>query len=94
MKPRPSGSAAVALVLAVGVSTALNVLTFGVLWDALNSPLPGISENATQILTGWGGGMLGVVGAVVGVQLGQRLPKPPEPPASGPGAGATGPEAG
>lgn len=58
--------ATVALVLAVGICTALNMFTLAVLLDALFSEGPGLSENATQILTGWGGGIVGIIGAVVG----------------------------
>lgn len=75
---RAFGSYVVALVLAVGISTALNVLTVAVLYDAVFSSDSGISENATQILTGWGGGVLGVIGAVVGYQAGQASKTPPE----------------
>lgn len=64
------GSYVVALILAIGISTALNLLVFAVLYDAIYSETTGISENATQILTGWGGGVLGVIGAVVGYQAG------------------------
>lgn len=64
------GSQLVAIILAVAIGTALNLLTFAVMYDALFSSTSGISENATQILTGWGGGVLGVVGAVVGYRAG------------------------
>lgn len=67
----PRGSYLVAIILAVGICTALNMLTFGILYDAIFSESSGISENATQILTGWGGGVVGVIGAVVGYQAGQ-----------------------
>ena len=66
----------VAILLAVGVATALNVITLGVLWEAIAHPsTAGISENATQILTGWGGGMIGVLGAFVGYAFGRRAAK-------------------
>lgn len=73
----------IALVLAIGLCTALNLLTFGVLWDALKSSTPGISENATQILTGWGGGVIGILGAVFGYRAGQQ--SGPSLPNDGPG---------
>jgi hypothetical protein len=60
----------VALVLSIGICTALNLLVLAVAYDAVFSAGPGISENATQILSSWGGGVLGVVGAVVGYQAG------------------------
>ena len=70
-----AGSHAVALVLAVGMCTAINLFTFAVLYDALFSAGPGLSENATQVLTGWGGGIIGVIGAVVGYQAGHNAAK-------------------
>lgn len=77
----------VALVLAIGICTALNLLTIATVIDALWSAVPGISENATQILTGWGGGVVGVIGAVVGYNAGhanalrqQTAPPPVQAP--------------
>lgn len=66
----PRGAYVVAIILAVGICTALNILTVATVVDALFSVAPGISENATQILTGWGGGVVGVIGAVVGYNVG------------------------
>lgn len=61
----------IALTLAVGLCTALNVIVLAILWDAVNNPSQaGISENATQILTGWGGGIIGILGAVFGYRAG------------------------
>jgi hypothetical protein len=59
------------VVLAVGIVTATNLFTVAVLADAVFSAGPGLSENATQVLTGWGGGIIGVIGAVVGYRVGQ-----------------------
>ena len=61
----------VAVILAVGLCTAMNVFTFAVLYDAVFSAGPGLSENATQILTGWGGGIIGILGAVFGYEAGR-----------------------
>jgi len=61
----------IAMVLAVGLATALNLITIAVLWDAVRDPdSAGLSENATQILTGWGGGIIGILGAVFGYRAG------------------------
>lgn len=60
----------VALVLAVGLVTAMNTFTAAVLYDAIVSSKSGLSENATQVLTGWGGGIIGILGAVFGARLG------------------------
>lgn len=60
----------VALVLAVGLVTAMNTFTAAVLYDAIVSQEAGLSENATQVLTGWGGGIIGILGAVFGMRAG------------------------
>ena len=62
----------VAVILAVGMATALNAITFAVLYDAIRSEGPGLSENATQVLTGWGGGIIGVLGAYIGYRVGDE----------------------
>jgi sulfite exporter TauE/SafE len=67
----------IALVLAIGLCTALNLLCVGVVWDAVRSDTPGISENATQILTGWGGGVVGILGAMLGYKAGQTTEQGP-----------------
>ena len=64
----------VAILLALGIVLALNAITAAVLWAALfhqSDVNGGISENATQVLTGWGGGIIGVLGAYVGYKAGQ-----------------------
>jgi hypothetical protein len=76
----------VAVILAVGLVTSMNVFTFAVLYDAMFSDISGLSENATQILTGWGGGIIGILGSVFGFQAGQaagggRVISPEEVPA-------------
>ena len=69
----------IALTLAVGLCTALNIITFAVLYDALRDPSSaGLSENATQILTGWGGGIIGILGAVFGYKAGSEQRQPPD----------------
>ena len=80
--PREVGSRWVAIVLAIGIATALNVITFGVLIDALRAKGPGLSDNATQVLTMGFSGIIGVLGSYVGFKLGQQNGKhePPERP--------------
>lgn len=69
----PHGAVTVAVILAVGMCTALNLLVIAVVLDAfLSGSNAGLSENATQILTGWGGGVVSVISAVVGYQVGAR----------------------
>ncbi len=64
----------VAILLAIGISTALNCITFAILYNDIANGVP-ISENATQILTGWGGGMIGVIGAYVGYRAAGKTKK-------------------
>lgn len=73
-KPPPTQSArrdTIALVLAAGLVLALNLITIGVMVAAATQDNYTLSENATQILTGWGGGIIGVLGAVFGYGAGQ-----------------------
>ena len=57
---RPGGRDVVATILAVAIGTALNM------WDALRSDTPGLSENATQVITALGSGIIGVLGGYIG----------------------------
>jgi len=59
----------VAITLAVGLATAVVLLTAGVLYDAIASKGPGLSDNATQILTTAFGGIIGVLGTYLGAQI-------------------------
>ena len=86
MKPKPDRDL-VAVILAIGLATALNVITAAVLIDALFSDGPGLSENATQLLTAGFSGVVGVLGGYIGgraVARGQRTPdeRNPDDPAS------------
>jgi hypothetical protein len=72
-RPPPAGRGAfiVAVVLSVGMCVALNVFTAAAVVAAFTGdPVRGLSENGTQILAAWGGGILGVIGAAVGYQVG------------------------
>ena len=70
MKPKLTTSGGtVALVLACSLGLAFNVFCFAVLYTAIESDAP-LSENATQVLTGWGGGIIGVIGAYIGYRVG------------------------
>lgn len=79
----------VAVILAGGMVFALNLFIVAAIFEAYSNPvtLPvGLSDNATQVLTGWGGGIVGVIGALVGVRVGKSVPKPEKerpPPVSG-----------
>jgi len=56
-------------VLAVSLAIAFNVFTLAVLYTAIQNQTA-LSENATQVLTGWGGGMIGVIGSYIGYRVG------------------------
>jgi hypothetical protein len=68
-KRQPTSGGSVALVLAVALAIAFNVFTMAVLYTAIQAETA-LSENATQVLTGWGGGIIGILGAYIGYRLG------------------------
>ena len=73
MSRTPTGVDRVALVLAIGISVALLSLCALAFYGATIGGTPGASLIAiTQVLTGWGGGSLGVLGAYVGYRAGER----------------------
>ena len=64
----------VAVVLAAASSTALFLLTTAAVWGLITA---GDLDAArlvavTQVLTGWGGGILGVLGAYIGYSFGAK----------------------
>lgn len=59
----------IGIILSIGLVMALNIIVFAVLWDALHGDAPGLSENATQILTGAFGGIIGILGSFLGFQV-------------------------
>jgi Co/Zn/Cd efflux system component len=66
----------VAVILAAGMAVALNVVTVSLLYVALlrlgnPAQVQGISERGTVLLTGWGGGIIGVLGAYIGYAFGR-----------------------
>jgi hypothetical protein len=80
--PAPLGIVArdwVAIIIAIGLCTAVNIITIGVLWDAIRSEGPGLSENATQVLTGAFGGMIGILGSQLGYRAGRASNGKDEP---------------
>ena len=60
----------VGVIIAGGLVLAFNIFCFAVLYDAIASKGPGLSDNATQVLTGLGGGMIGILGGIVGYRVG------------------------
>lgn len=66
------GRDTIAIILAIGLATATNCITFAVLYDAIVSQESGLSENATQILTAVFGGIIGVLGSYLGYRVGAR----------------------
>lgn len=79
----------VAIILAAGMAVALNIITFALLYAAMirlgvGSNM-GLSENGTQILSAWGGGILSILAAYVGYAFGvHRAGKNGGPPADPP----------
>jgi hypothetical protein len=97
-EPKPlKGEAAgrVAIILAIGISVALNFVTVALLYAAIVrlgiDSTTGLSDNGVQVLLAWGGGIIsvlaGYVGYIVGKKTGQgetsflppEKPKPVEP---------------
>jgi hypothetical protein len=70
------GSEIVAVILAGGLVLAINVVTLAVLWGAIRSDGPGLSDNATQVLVTAFGGIIGLLGAFVGYRVGQAVQPP------------------
>src|SRR5215472_3327644 len=70
----------VVLVLAIGLSLAVLFVTAGVLYDAIFSEGPGLSDNATQVLTAAFGGIIGVLGSYVGYRAASNGKSSPPPP--------------
>lgn len=69
----------VAIILSVGISLALNVMTVAALWVALQpldpELIPSLGENSTKVLLAWGGGITSTVAGIVGYLI---HPPPPE----------------
>jgi len=71
----------VAIILAAGVATSLNFITLAALWTAVagkSDVRGGLSENAVQVITGLGGGAIGVLGAYIGFKAGAAQNGPPQ----------------
>ena len=68
---RPSKDWAV-IILATAFGIALIVVTAAVLYTAINNGKAGlaVTETDVQLLTGWGGGVIGILGAYVGFRAG------------------------
>ena len=69
---RAEGRDWVAIILAIGLATGVNLITAAVMYDAVRSDTPGLSENATQILTTAFGGIVGVLGGYIGGRAVER----------------------
>jgi hypothetical protein len=76
-KPRREASGVVAIILALGMVIALNVLTGALLWAAAVrlgvDPDSGLSDNGVQILLAWGGGIISVIAGYVGYVVGKKV---------------------
>jgi hypothetical protein len=81
-----SGAEIVGIILACGISGALNIVTFALVYDVVSSDAATapLSENTTQVLTGWGGGMLAVLAAYIGYTFGKQQNNNPNLPPDNP----------
>jgi hypothetical protein len=81
-----SGAEIVGIILALGIAGALNIVTFALVYDVVtsNAATAPLSENTTQVLTGWGGGMLAVLAAYIGYTFGKTRETRPGMPPDGP----------
>jgi hypothetical protein len=79
--PNRHTSDTVAVILATGMAVSMAIITGSIAWAVINQTLPdgGLGENATQVLIGWGGGVIGVLGSYLGLLYNRRSgDKPPE----------------
>ena len=81
-RDRGGAAGTVAIVLAVGISVALNVITAALLYAAIQrlgiDPDSGISDNGVQILLAWGGAITSVLAGYIGFVIGKTTNgKPP-----------------
>jgi len=73
----------VAIILSAGMVLALNIFIIAAAVEAYANAITlpiGLSDNATQVMTGWGGGIIGVIGALVGFRVGKSRRAPDEEP--------------
>jgi hypothetical protein len=70
---RPTTRDLVAVILAAGLATAVNLLVFALVWQTISDPSTVLSDESTQLLTIAFGGLIGLLGAVVGFRHGARV---------------------
>jgi hypothetical protein len=87
-KPKPKhhreASGTVAIILAIGMVVALNIVTCALLYAAIvrlgidiNA---GLSDNGVQVLLAWGGGIISVIAGYTGYVIGKKGNGEPPPP--------------
>lgn len=82
----------VAIILAVGIATAVNAVTFAMLWEAIfRTESAGLSDNGTQILVTAFGGIIGVLGSYIGFRAGNAARRDAETTAGTPASRSEGP---
>lgn len=73
----PPTAGGVAVILAVSIGIALNVLTAALLWAAIvrlgNGGAYGLSDNGVQVLLAWGGGIISVIAGYIGYVTGKKV---------------------
>jgi hypothetical protein len=82
-KPKREASGTVAIILAIGMVVALNIVTCALLYAAIvrlgidiNA---GLSDNGVQVLLAWGGGIISVIAGYTGYVVGKKTNGTPEP---------------
>jgi hypothetical protein len=70
----------VAVILAIGMAVALNVITIALLYAAIVrlgiDSTTGLSDNGVQVLLAWGGGIVSVLAGYVGYAIGKTIATP------------------
>ena len=83
-KKHREASGTVAIILAVGIVVALNVITIALLWAAVVrlgiDVNAGLSDNGVQVLLAWGGGIISVIAGYTGYVIGKKTPNGEPPP--------------
>ena len=70
----------VAIILAIGLALALDLLVAGVLYEAITGDGDPLSDRGAQAISAIFGGVLGILGAFLGYRAGRREPEQPSSP--------------
>lgn len=62
----------VVIILALGLTIALDLITLTIYVAVANAQMGVLGENTTQILMGWGGGIISVLAGFCGYIIGKK----------------------